>query len=135
MPALTSWLSDRLADLLASAVVEAPVVVGWLRTPKSTLAWRLKCGHAVPQTPTARAVAHRLRYTLLMSHAPRSHHRPRSSGCIARSQALERDRIARLSVEERILMALGLRDRLAGLRPSPRAEQVHDESGHAARGR
>ena len=70
-----------------------------------------------------------------MSQPSHSHHRPRPSGCIARSQALERDRIARLSVEERILMALGLRDRLAGLRPSPRAEQVHDESGRAARGR
>lgn len=38
---------------------------------------------------------------------------------MARSQELERDRIARLSVEERILMALGLRERFAGLEPSP----------------
>jgi ribosomal 50S subunit-associated protein YjgA (DUF615 family) len=41
---------------------------------------------------------------------------------MARSHSLERDRIARLSVEERILMALGLRERFAGLEPSPQAE-------------
>lgn len=44
-------------------------------------------------------------------------------------------RIARLSVEQRILMALGLRDRLAGLLRNSCAEQVHDESGRPARGR
>jgi hypothetical protein len=54
---------------------------------------------------------------------------------MARSQALERDRIARLSVEERILMALALRERLAGLEPSPQADHADAESRQPARGR
>jgi hypothetical protein len=48
---------------------------------------------------------------------------------------MERARIARLAVEERILMALGLRDRIAGLLSTSRAEQVLDESGRPAHGR
>lgn len=43
---------------------------------------------------------------------------------MARSQELERNRIARLSVEERILMALGLRERFAGIGPSARANHA-----------
>lgn len=54
---------------------------------------------------------------------------------MARSQELERDRINRLSVEERILMALGLRERFAGLEPSPRAIHTDAESRQPARGR
>jgi hypothetical protein len=54
---------------------------------------------------------------------------------MARSQELERDRIARLSVEERILMALGLRERFAGLEPSPQANHADAESRQPARGR
>jgi hypothetical protein len=54
---------------------------------------------------------------------------------MARSQELERDRIARLSVEERILMALGLRDRFAGFEPGPLVDHVDAESRQPARGR
>jgi hypothetical protein len=45
---------------------------------------------------------------------PLDHH-PRPSRCIRRSQELERKRIERLSVEERIRMALGLRGRIVHL--------------------
>jgi hypothetical protein len=54
---------------------------------------------------------------------------------MARSQELERDRIARLSVEERTFMALGLRERFAGLEPSRQAKHVDAESRQPARGR
>jgi len=54
---------------------------------------------------------------------------------MARSQELERDRINRLSVEERILMALGLRERFSGLEPSPQVSHTDAESRPPARGR
>ena len=54
---------------------------------------------------------------------------------MARSQKLERDRIARLSVEERILLALSLRERLAGLEPSAAANHADAESRQSARSR
>jgi len=67
-----------------------------------------------------------------MRQASRSHHRPRPSGCIARSKELERDRITRLSVEERILLALSLRDRFAGLERSPRMDNGDDKTRQPA---
>ena len=53
---------------------------------------------------------------------------------MAHSQKLERDRIARLAVEDRILMALGMRERFSGLEPSPRANRADAESRQPARG-
>lgn len=53
---------------------------------------------------------------------------------MARSQELERDRIARLSVEERILLALGLRERFAGLEQSPRVSRGDGTSRQLAHG-
>jgi len=44
---------------------------------------------------------------------------PRPSSCINRSKALERQRIEKLSVEERIRMALSLKQRIANLLPGP----------------
>ena len=52
---------------------------------------------------------------------------------MARSQQLERDRIARLSVEDRILMALRMRERLTGLQQRPRANHADAESRQPAR--
>ena len=44
---------------------------------------------------------------------------PRPSRCLNRSRELERERIERLSVEERIRLAIGLKERLARLLPVP----------------
>jgi len=54
---------------------------------------------------------------------------------MSRSRQLERDRIARLSVEERIRMALSLRERLSGLEPGPQVNSTDAESRPPARGR
>ena len=75
------------------------------------------------------------RYTRGMARPPSPHHRPRPSNCMARSHELERDRIARLSVEERILMALGLRERYAGLEPILQVNHADAESRQSARDR
>ena len=50
-----------------------------------------------------------------MVNSPSSSHRPRRSLCIDRAQEFERQRIERLSVEERIRLALSLKERFAGL--------------------
>ena len=44
---------------------------------------------------------------------------PRPSRCINLSRELERERIERMSVEERIRLAIGLKERLARLLPGP----------------
>lgn len=49
---------------------------------------------------------------------------PRPSRCINRSKELERQRIDRLSVEERIRLAIGLKDVIANLLPSPPVSAV-----------
>ena len=49
---------------------------------------------------------------------PVNHH-PRPSRCINRSKELERQRIEKLSVEERIRLALGLKQQIAELLPGP----------------
>ena len=48
--------------------------------------------------------------------APLNDH-PRPSSCINRSKELERQRIEKLSVEERIRLALSLKQQIAGLLP------------------
>lgn len=49
-----------------------------------------------------------------------SSHQPRASGCINRSKELERRRIERLSIEDRIRLALGLKERIAEILPQTR---------------
>lgn len=44
-------------------------------------------------------------------------HRPRASHCMDAAKARERERVKRLSVEERIIEALSTRDRFAWLQP------------------
>ena len=44
---------------------------------------------------------------------------PRPSRCINLSRELERERIERMSVEERIRLAIGLKERVARLLPGP----------------
>lgn len=46
-------------------------------------------------------------------------HKPKASVSAGASRRAELQRLQRMSMEERILAALSLRDRLAGLRPSP----------------
>ena len=53
---------------------------------------------------------------------------PRPSRCIKRSRELERQRIDRMSVEERIRLALGLQERLARLLPGPATNDPHAAS-------
>jgi hypothetical protein len=57
-------------------------------------------------------------------------HHPRPSSCINRSKELERQRIEKLSVEERIRMALGLKRQIADLLPGP---DMSDHNAPAAR--
>ena len=64
-----------------------------------------------------------------MPSPPRPSHQPRPSGCIKRSQELEQERIDRLSIEERIELALSLRERLGELLPCSRPD---DRSGTPA---
>lgn len=47
------------------------------------------------------------------------HPHPRPSRCINRSKELELQRIERMSVEERIRLAIGLKERIANLLPHP----------------
>jgi hypothetical protein len=54
-----------------------------------------------------------------MATSPRSSHHPRRSRCIDQSRSYERERIERLSVEERIELALSLKQRFAELLPHP----------------
>jgi hypothetical protein len=67
-----------------------------------------------------------------MARSPRPVHRPRRSGCIERSQEFERQRIERLSVEERIRLALSLKDRFAGLQHGTRADDGDGTSAKPA---
>jgi len=48
-----------------------------------------------------------------------SQQKPRTSASANASRRAELERLQRMSVEKRILAALSLRDRLAGLKPSP----------------
>ena len=48
-----------------------------------------------------------------------SQQKPRASASASASRRAELERLQRMSIEERILAALSLRDRLAGLKPSP----------------
>lgn len=70
------------------------------------------------------------RYTLLMVPSPIPSHRPRSSDCMNRSKEFERQRIELLSVEERIRLALSLKERFAGILQNTRAD---DHDGAPAR--
>ncbi|MBU6277310.1 MAG: hypothetical protein KGQ61_11795 [Planctomycetes bacterium] len=54
--------------------------------------------------------------------------RPRRSACMERSRELERQRIEQLSVEERIVLALSLGERLAVL-PTMPGRRGHDGAG------
>ena len=54
----------------------------------------------------------------MVTPVPLNHH-PRPSGCINRSKELKRQRIEKLSVEERIRLALGLKQQIAELLPGP----------------
>lgn len=44
---------------------------------------------------------------------------PRPSASAGASRKVELERLARMTVEERVLAALSLRDRMGSLRPSP----------------
>ncbi len=48
-----------------------------------------------------------------------SQQKPRTSASANASRRAELERLQRMSIEERILAALSVRDRLAGLKPSP----------------
>ena len=69
-------------------------------------------------------------YNRCMVPPPIPSHRPRSSGCMNRSKEFERQRIELLSVEERIRLALSLRERFAGILQNTRAD---DHDGAPAR--
>jgi hypothetical protein len=45
--------------------------------------------------------------------------KPKASASANASRRAELERLQRMSIEERILAALSVRDRLAGLKPSP----------------
>jgi len=61
-----------------------------------------------------------------MVNSPSSSHRPRRSLCIDRAQEFEQQRIERLSVEDRIRLALSLKERFAGLVQNPPANDRND---------
>jgi hypothetical protein len=62
---------------------------------------------------------------------PVNHH-PRPSRCINRSKELERQRIEKLSVEERIRLALGLKQQIADLLPCPDTSDHNDPASRSA---
>jgi len=66
-----------------------------------------------------------------MSRNSEDSHRPRPSECIKRSHELERQRIDRLSIEERIQLALRLKENLAELIPTPRSDNSDEISAEA----
>lgn len=59
---------------------------------------------------------------MVVMNAPAQPHQPRPSLCHAESRQAEIDRIGKLTIEERIKLALSLQTRFADLRPAPRKE-------------
>jgi hypothetical protein len=54
--------------------------------------------------------------------------KPRASGCAKASLQAEMERARRMTVEERILAALGMKTKFGWLQPSPTAKTKHESS-------
>lgn len=54
--------------------------------------------------------------------------RPRASGCATASMQSEIERVRRMTVEERVLAALGMKSKFGWLQPAPAGKRGHESS-------